>query len=108
MGPYTSQDTSPDLIPGLGLDEVAGPDTGPILVLRAQGLSTRQIGRRLHMSQSTVQRRLTEMRHLLEPGEAAEPGPARSTDTWRLVMGISLMVLLAVIAASLATLAWGG
>lgn len=89
------------------LDQVAGPDTGPLLILRAQGLSTRQIGRRLNMSQSSVQRKLAQLRQVLDQEEAPARRPAIAAETWRLALGAVLALSLLVIAASLATLAWG-
>lgn len=84
---------------------VTEPKTDPItepqrvLYLSRAGLATREIGRILSLSQSTVSRRLREATE----GEAA----ARWRRFWTVVMFALLTSSAVILAAAVATLAWG-
>jgi len=85
-------------LPASSLD----PDTGPLIALKADGLSQREIARRLHMSQPAVQRKLARLRDILD----ADSQRTR-TAAWTLAYRVLLLATGIVIAAALATMAWG-
>jgi IS30 family transposase len=63
--------------------------------LRSAGKSQREIGRLLHMSQSEVQRQLARI-------------DMRRRQTWMTIMCAVLTAAVVVLAAAVATIAWGG
>jgi DNA invertase Pin-like site-specific DNA recombinase len=69
-------------------------DTGPIIALRRQGLSTREIAERVHLSQSTVQRRLRQI------------SPVRLAPYWQRTMYMVLIACAVISTAALACMAW--
>jgi AcrR family transcriptional regulator len=74
------------------------PDTGPLLVLREQGLPLREIAKRVNMSPTTVWRRLQAVE------EAREA--LRQRNTWITVMCVVLTLCAVLIAVAMAKLAW--
>jgi orotate phosphoribosyltransferase-like protein len=74
------------------------PEPQRVLLLKQAGKSTRQIARELHLSQSTVVRRLREA--------ATEDALLRRRQFWAAVMFVLLTCSAVVLTAAVATLAW--
>lgn len=72
----------------------ADPDTGPLLKLSESGLSTRQIARQMHLSQTTVRRKLARIKAW------------RKRQFWRDAAFCVLTACAVISTAALATIAW--
>jgi predicted transcriptional regulator len=82
------------------LPDQSEPDNGRLRHLRDAGLSTYKIADMVNLSQSAVSRRLRRM--------AEDERLLSRTRFWQVVASATAVTCLLVIAAAVATMAWGG